>query len=443
MAPRRKATPALCERDTNTSNQPTMSRNSNGKRKAVEVVDLTVSDDESTQPRKVPRPENLNMLRSFNSSTQPSEVQSSQTQRDPWDDEAAENGMNDVIIFSQDGAVNETLEVYGTLHTKIVGVQYYTGYATRGEHVLVRREPRNQYDANAIRVDNVQRDQIGHIPRAIAAKLAPYIDSGDLMVEGVLTDHKDFYDCPIDLILYGSADPTAQQALRRRMRSSGLPIDGLQRKDVEAARRRAEELKKVAQKPPSVKNASRRWDIGSSQGQFIGGSSQSSSQGPAVSYPSMEDIMRESQRFNPREMGQAVEKFGVGEDDLSKLPEAVCPDRLGTSLLPYQRQALAWLLEKEAPQLPARGSQDVVQLWKRNPTDNQVFTNIATNFSVKNKEPVLASGGILADDMGLGKTLEMIALIVADLASPLPGETATATLIIAPLSVMSNWSGQV
>ena len=61
------------------------------------------------------------------------------------------------------------------LHTKAVGVQYYTGYASVGEYVLVRREPSNPYDSNALRVENVQRDQIGHIPRAIAAKLAKYM----------------------------------------------------------------------------------------------------------------------------------------------------------------------------------------------------------------------------------------------------------------------------
>ena len=41
--------------------------------------------------------------------------------------------------------------------------------------------------------------------------------------------------------------------------------------------------------------------------------------------------------------------------------------------------------------------------------------------------------------MGLGKTLEMIALIVADLSSKAENKT---TLIVAPLGVMSNWSGQ-
>lgn len=65
--------------------------------------------------------------------------------------------------------------IAGILNSKIVGVQYYTGYASVGEYVLVRREPRNSYDSNALRVENVQRDQIGHIPRTVAATLAKYM----------------------------------------------------------------------------------------------------------------------------------------------------------------------------------------------------------------------------------------------------------------------------
>ncbi len=85
-------------------------------------------------------------------------------------------------------------------------------------------------------------------------------------------------------------------------------------------------------------------------------------------------------------------------------------------------------------------------MWKRARGKDNVFTNIATNFSYKDEEPTLASGDILADDMGLGKTLEVISLIVADLElesfQPRHGESKT-TLIVAPLSVMSNWNGQV
>ena len=42
--------------------------------------------------------------------------------------------------------------------------------------------------------------------------------------------------------------------------------------------------------------------------------------------------------------------------------------------------------------------------------------------------------------MGMGKTLEMIALMVAD--SNMATKSKT-TLIIAPVGVMSNWSGQI
>lgn len=56
-----------------------------------------------------------------------------------------------------------------------MGVRFYNGVATSGEHVLLKREPQNQYDSNAIRVDNVMGAQIGHIPRGVAAKLAKYM----------------------------------------------------------------------------------------------------------------------------------------------------------------------------------------------------------------------------------------------------------------------------
>lgn len=232
-----------------------------------------------------------------------------------------------------------------------------------------------------------------------------------------------------------------QQAnLKARMQSDRLPIDALTQKEKEEKKQMAKELKKVARKGSSLKNgANQQWEHGSSQPEYTNGSSQSQ----LAEGQSLEDIISESHRFNPREMGEMAERFGAGEDVLASMPMADAPERLIAQLLPFQRQGLAWMLDRESPKLPPEGSDDVVQLWKRSPGDPKLFTNIATNFSLRNVEPSLASGGILADDMGLGKTIQIIALMVADMEAKGVNNLGGPTLIIAPVSVMSNWSGQV
>ena len=86
---------------------------------------------------------------------------------------------------------------------------------------------------------------------------------------------------------------------------------------------------------------------------------------------------------------------------------------------------------KENPQLPEIGSDTVTQLWRRDKKGR--YWNVASDF-ITVKAPTLFSGGILADDMGLGKTLQIISLILTGG----PGST----LIIAPVSVMSNGSSR-
>ncbi len=59
------------------------------------------------------------------------------TQRDAWLDDNDEAGVaDDIIVPSQGNDGNEVMlsyQLYGVLDTKIVGVQYYTGYASLGE----------------------------------------------------------------------------------------------------------------------------------------------------------------------------------------------------------------------------------------------------------------------------------------------------------------------
>jgi SWI/SNF-related matrix-associated actin-dependent regulator of chromatin subfamily A3 len=151
--------------------------------------------------------------------------------------------------------------------------------------------------------------------------------------------------------------------------------------------------------------------------------------------PSLDELVQGSERFTPRDAQELIEQWGSPEDKLADMPMAEQPRDLQAQLLPYQRQGLAWMLSMETPQLPSPGSKDVIQLWKCSSIRGaDLYTNIATNFSTSSK-PSLASGGILADDMGLGKTLQVISLIIQ-------GGSGT-TLIIAPVSVMSNWSQQM
>ncbi|KAM5348285.1 hypothetical protein ACJ41O_008109 [Fusarium nematophilum] len=303
-------------------------------------------------------------------------------------------------------------ELYGTFACKIVGVRYYEGYASPGETVLCRREPHNQYDRNAIRVDNVVGDQIGHLPRMVAEKIAPYMDRGDIMLEAQLAGEKGYYDCPVKLFFYGPGDPAERARVEDSLKKDKLV--------------KATELKNTR------KDAEARRAV---LGLTSGNSTQGLGSGPSVPQKpevSMESLLEKSEAVEMRKGGDAIKTLAIGEEQLEKLPKADQPAQLKAQLLPYQLQGLAWMAAKEKPQFPAKGSDDVVQLWRR---DNKGRCwNIASDF-VTSTTPKLLSGGILADDMGLGKTLQIISLILTGGKGP--------TLIVAPVSVMSNWDQQI
>jgi SWI/SNF-related matrix-associated actin-dependent regulator of chromatin subfamily A3 len=47
--------------------------------------------------------------------------------------------------------------------TKLAFPRYYSGVAHPGEFVTLIREPNNPYDRNAIRVDNLRGEKVGHV----------------------------------------------------------------------------------------------------------------------------------------------------------------------------------------------------------------------------------------------------------------------------------------
>lgn len=136
-------------------------------------VDLTGDADENPPPqRKHARVSN------GGPSTQPPPSQSlssqSSSQRDSWVASSAQVGEEDDIVdLTQDDSAGWLC--VGVIEDKIVGVRYYHGIATPGEQVMVRREPGNPYDTNAIQIINVHEAQIGHLPRTLASKLTPFM----------------------------------------------------------------------------------------------------------------------------------------------------------------------------------------------------------------------------------------------------------------------------
>ncbi|KAJ5099789.1 hypothetical protein N7532_006790 [Penicillium argentinense] len=338
-----------------------------------------------------------------------------------------------------DDAATSNFVHYGSFKTTIVGVRYYRGRATRGEHVILRREPQNKYDRNAICVENVMRCQIGHIGRGVAAKLAKYMDPHEIVIEAVLTGTIGSFTCPIMLKLYGTADPDKAEELQMRLKVDGLlaheiDVAERERKKQQQEQRRQQEAAATHARALALGQAAQGWQTNDDP-TF---SNLSAPEGTGKSEDSLEDLMDQSKVFNPREIGRVVETFGQKEDDLAKMPMADSPETLATTLLPYQRQGLKWMISRESPVFPAPGSDAIVQLWKH---DKSSYLNIATNFSTTT-EPPLASGGILADDMGLGKTLQTIALILANPTPRTPSSSKT-TLIISPVGVMSNWRNQI
>ncbi|EGF78401.1 hypothetical protein BATDEDRAFT_90880 [Batrachochytrium dendrobatidis JAM81] len=97
-----------------------------------------------------------------------------------------------------------------------------------------------------------------------------------------------------------------------------------------------------------------------------------------------------------------------------KLPEMDPSPKLSTPLYKHQRQALYFMTNREEGVETINGdssdaASSCIGFWTQLP--NGFYKNTITNEIVA-KKPQPTLGGILADDMGLGKTIEVISLIV-------------------------------
>lgn len=157
------------------------------------------------------------------------------------------------------------------------------------------------------------------------------------------------------------------------------------------------------------------------------------------------------------------------------LPEMEPSSLITTELLRHQKQGLYFMTNREKER--NYEAKDKCDLWKLSYGNNgqKVYYNVITG-DQERKNPPQVLGGILADMMGLGKTLSILSLVVTSLdeskewAKQRPSESdrreqsvaksskaasqpkiepatlalnCKTTLLVTPLSVISNWEDQI
>lgn len=347
-------------------------------------------------------------------------------------------------------------ELYCSLKTEIVGVQYYTGMVGNMEQVVIRREPTNQYDRNAVKVFNAANVGVGHLPRGVAAKLAPLMDAGHVTVEGRVLQGNITrgmtYTLPADVKIYGRSDQRAILEPLLRWATPG-------QRGFDDTMRTAEFTGNPARRPALPPPALNRPPASSSQ---------ASSSAAAKAVAEAQRRYAEAQKaVELRSMLESLSKVddegrrtGLldalcavdGEEgiDVLKLPELE-PEELplglyaGVELMKHQKQALKWCLAKEHPKLPTcEGDKPVQFCAYKKQNGSPYYYNTLTHMPSRiENPPVLGRGGLIADAMGLGKTLTVLALVLLTKSEPKVNAFSGATLIVCPLSVLSNWEKQI
>ncbi|XP_054652675.1 helicase-like transcription factor isoform X2 [Dunckerocampus dactyliophorus] len=97
--------------------------------------------------------------------------------------------------------------LFGQIQGTVVGLKYYSGVVNQGEMVGLVREPHNPYDRNAVMVANIYGSQVGHIKRELAAAMANIMDNKLAKVEGVVhSGSKNRFSMPVMLSFWGKEE---------------------------------------------------------------------------------------------------------------------------------------------------------------------------------------------------------------------------------------------
>jgi hypothetical protein len=121
------------------------------------------------------------------------------------------------VDLTQDVKDNEALPAeplhLGTFNFNIVGTRYYKGECHSGEFVGLVREPSNPCDRNAIRIDNLRGEKVGHIKKDEALSLSKIMDQyRHIIMDGTIPGGGDQRTIPLQIDFYGT-DPALAKTI--------------------------------------------------------------------------------------------------------------------------------------------------------------------------------------------------------------------------------------
>lgn len=326
-----------------------------------------------------------------------------------------------------------------------------------GECITLSREPQNPYDYNAVRVDNMHGEKVGHLKKQQAANIAPLMDNYNLglKIEGTIPLPGDDYSLPLKLEFYRVLPHNAETSdISERSKMITLALKYAMKSD-----HSFKFTPGFAETDPAtVNNKFLDWKV------------------------------------QTKELDEMFDKQAV--DQLKSIPAIDMPSQFRSTVqvFDYQQAGIRWLVHQETASraVPFFNRKFENRKWVRlfviNPSVGlaSIFIHAILSlilqicmhcFQVWNCEitrcsqlqpPQSTKGSILCDEMGLGKTLQAIGLILAapprNYTYPKVGlsnkrETENSykqgnylaqsrsggfcTLIVCPVSVMSNWQHQI
>ncbi|CAG8528954.1 2272_t:CDS:10 [Cetraspora pellucida] len=325
------------------------------------------------------------------------------------------------------------------------------------EVVELKREGTRLKNQAVIRVTK-NGESFGVVEQELANVLAPLMDENLMWTEASIPKNLSSSEMmiPLHIVLYGRPGNTEIVSTHLAERNVRLT-------------------------DPIIYNVATRY---SNPHNLLHGSISQLSKNVNNSYRSYQETYRNTTTRSPEEMKNQIDKVFNSLMNAENIPEAQPDPRLITPLYKHQKQALYFLLEREKyNDFTNDETNALTSLWRTGTSAGRhtVYYNVITNKET-NEKPQMR-GGIVADDMGLGKTIQIIALILstqseahsfcqnsdeacpsnamietskfgAHLSDSLASKSLTfskqdplirsrGTLIVCPLSTVSNWEEQL